>query len=223
MHRLTILVLGLAAGIASSSLGACSDEPGDLCGRLAIEPSCEDGDAKSVCEMSIAMAKSATPECAPLVDALVECIADLELSCTGPASIAANGDGMVGGGQNFVDVGGSSVVVNDSECDEHRRGLAACQSCPDAAGATTVGVLGVGDRCGPEDTCAAGLQCDGICTRSCTEDAQCSARADGCALQFQYPNVCSADGFCTRSCGGDYECETWVGPGSLCVDSECTL
>ncbi len=113
---------------------------------------------------------------------------------------------------------------HDSTCDEHRRGLEACRTCPDAAGATVVGVLGVGDRCGVGDSCADGLLCGGgICTRTCSSDSDCGARADGCALQFQYPNVCDGAGMCTRSCGSDTSCEVWVGPGSRCVDDACTL
>lgn len=219
------IILRLLAIVAASGLtgaaAACSDRPGDLCSVLAEAPNCN-GETQSKCEAAIASAQDEAPACAPLVDALAECIAGLRLECTGPDSISANGDGEIGGGQNFTDVGGYSVVVNDSECDAHRRGLEACRTCPDAVGATMVDVLGVGDRC-DTGTCAAGLSCQGICTRSCSEDSECAARADGCQLQVQYPNVCNDDGMCTRSCGGDYECQAWVGPASTCSDGACTV
>jgi len=222
-HHIVLVAIGLVLGISTASLGACANGPNDFCSELAGAEGCS-GETKSQCEAAISSAKAESAVCAPFVDALAECIAGLDLRCTGSSSISANGDGIIGGGQNFTDIGGNSVVVNDSACDEHRRGLEASRSCADAAGATVVGVLGVGDHCGPGDECAAGLSCTGaICTRSCSSDDECRARADGCALQFQYPNVCSDAGMCTRSCGDSYSCEVWIGPGSQCMDGACTL
>lgn len=214
-----ILLAAIATAFAHTG---CDDGPSDVCSALGSASGCN-SDAPRECRDAIAMAKQADPTCAALVDALAECIAGLDLSCTGPGSIAANGDGMFDGGQNFTMIGDATVVVNDTGCDEHRRGLEACRTCPDAVGATTVDVLGVGDRCDGGTACADGLTCTGgICTRPCADDDACKARADGCNLQSQYPNVCGADGMCTRSCGSDYSCAAWIGDGSTCVDGACT-
>lgn len=209
--------------LAAILVGGCADEPTDFCSVLAGAPGCNE-DTRALCDDAIATAQSEAPACAPHVDALAECISTLDLECTSSSSISANGVGDIGGGQNFTDIGGYSVVVNDAACDAHRRGLEACRTCPEAAGATEVGVLGIGDRCDGGGTCASGLSCQGgICTRSCDSDDDCKARADGCALQFQYANVCDASGTCTRSCGSDSACQAWVGPGSSCSDQACTL
>ncbi|MBL8951611.1 MAG: hypothetical protein JNK82_12590 [Myxococcaceae bacterium] len=205
------------------SLAACGGAP-DVCTRLAKSGTCSDT-AYTQCTDAIAKAKADSATCAPQVTALVECLAGLdEVECTGSSSVATRGDGMFGGGQNFTDIGGFSVVVNDSRCDVHRRGLEACRSCPSATGARDVFVLGIGDKCNAGGAaCATGLSCQGgICTKSCSNDDECDARADGCRLQYQYANVC-ASGKCTRSCGDDFSCGAWVGASSKCMSRACSL
>jgi hypothetical protein len=206
--------------LSALALAACHVSDRDFCSQLADAPGCG-GDTKGLCRDAIASEQS--QPCADQVTALADCMASLELSCTSSSSISARGDGVIGGGQNFTQVGGFDVVVNDSECDVHRRGLEACRTCPDAAGAMEVDVRGIGDACEDAD-CAQGLVCHGagVCTRSCESDDECKARADGCQLQVQYPNVC-AENQCRRSCGDDFSCQAWVGDGSRCVDGACTL
>lgn len=213
--------LGIAGALVVGLAVACGAGSDDLCGRLAGGSRC-DGTATSTCTDALTKAKAAEPKCAALIDALAKCIAPLKLSCSGGAGIAANGTGDIGGGQNFTTIGDFSVVVNDAKCDIERRGLEACRTCPDAVGATTPSVLGVGDRCST-GTCAKGLSCQGgICTKSCTQDDDCDARADGCRLLAQYGNVCR-DGKCTRACGDDYVCIAGVSSSSTCVNKACSL
>jgi|GEM_PF-2042252 len=205
-------------------LTACGgDAAGAFCGSLGKEPSCNQETAGK-CQTAISEGKAADAVCAPFIDKLVSCGSSLKLSCTGTSSISIVGDGMFNGGQNFTDIGGNRVVVNDSKCDVYRRGLEACRTCPTAAGAKEPEALGIGDSCGPSITpaCATGLTCNGICTRSCTKDSECEARADGCKLSFQYPNVCSA-GKCTLSCGSVFTCTVKVGDASRCEKGACTL
>ncbi len=204
-------------------IAAACGGPSDVCAKLGLASSCGNT-AQTQCLDAIKKARAEDAKCEPHITALTECLASLTLSCTGSSSIAANGDGKFGAGQNFTDIGGYSVVVNDSTCDVHRRGLEACRTCPTAVGANAVGVLGVADKCGADTAaCAAGLTCEGgVCTKSCTVDADCDARADGCRLQYQYANVC-ASGRCTRSCGDVYACQAWVGKASKCEAKACTL
>jgi hypothetical protein len=214
VRRSVVFVCMLAVFLACSS-----DESGDLCGSLADAGGCG-SDVESRCSSAISAVKSDAPSCSALVDALTSCMAGLTLSCSG-SDIVANGSGDIGGGQNFARFGDTSFIVNDARCDVERRGLEACRTCPDAVGATKPGVLGIGDRC-DSGSCASGLTCEGaICTRACTSDDDCKARADECKLQFQYANVCK-DGKCTRSCGDDYSCHAWVSASSKCADRACT-
>ena len=215
------VIAATAALVTALAMNGCGPAADDLCGRLAATKGC-DPSAQQKCTDALASAKSAEPSCAALIDALAKCIAPLKLSCNGATSLSANGTGDIGGGQNFTSVGGYDLVVNDAKCDVERRGLEACRTCADAAGATKPGVLGVSDRCGAAP-CAPGLACQGgICTKACATDDDCKARADGCKLQFQYPNVCK-DGTCTRSCGSDTSCSVWVSSTSKCVSKACTL
>ncbi len=199
---------------------------GDLCGRLQSEGmSCDRATTREKCEAAIKAAKAEKVECAPMVDALVTCLAPLKrLACTSADSISVNGDEQFEGPRNFIDVGGYSVVVNDTNCSRYRRGLAACRECPQAAGAKDPEALGVGDRCpGTGGSCATGLSCQsGICTRACTTDDDCLARSDDCRLRVQFPNVCSG-GKCTLGCSGDTTCKVSVSEASTCVSAACTL
>lgn len=206
------------------SLVACGSG-GDLCARLQSEGlQCDRMTTQMKCTSAITAEKTEKPACAPMVDALVACLVPLRLTCTGSSSIAAVGDGESGPGQNFTDVGGQSVVVNDLNCSRYRRGLAACRSCPTAVGATEVEAIGIAEACpGVKGApCATGLTCtSGVCTKSCTADAECAARADDCKLSFQYPNVCK-NGKCVRSCSDDFLCQSVVST-SRCVEKACSL
>jgi hypothetical protein len=202
------------------SITACGAK--DVCSNLGASPTCDNTTAQK-CEDALTQAKAKEPACEPQLTALASCISTLTLTCVDSSSIAANGDGMDGAGQNFTSVGDFSVVVNDSKCDVSRRGLEACRTCPDADGAKTPNVLGVGDKCPASVPCATGLSCQsGICTKSCSADDDCKARADGCKLQYQYGNVC-ASGKCTRGCADDYLCSADVSSSSKCVNSACSL
>lgn len=202
-------------------LGSGCGASGDLCAALGRTAGC-DGTVQSKCESAIASEKSRDSTCAPMITALTACMAPLKLSCSGSSGAAANGDGLFDGPQNFTDVGGFSLVVNDSKCDRYRRGLEACRSCPQAVGAKDVESLGIGDKCTGAG-CASGLSCQsGICTRSCTSNDDCLARSDGCRLKVQFPNVCN-QGRCTISCSGDLSCEFGVRKGSTCQSGACSL
>lgn len=213
--------LGLVLAVVAVGCGGSAD----LCSRLQSEGSgCDRAKTKERCEAAIKTAKADKPECAPMVEALASCIAPLKLSCLSSDSISANSDGMFEGGRNFIDVGGFSVIVGDVNCSRYRRGLAACRECPEAAGAKDPEALGVGDKCpGVGGSCATGLTCQsGICTRACTSDDDCLARADDCKLRVQFPNVCRS-GKCTLGCSGDSLCSVEVASGSTCQQNGCTL
>jgi hypothetical protein len=212
-------------------LGCGGSGGSDLCSQLAQSYSCcprssEAGCPQMVmsnCKAAIAKANADKPACAPFVDALIKCGTSLEVSCSSATSVAITGDGKFFGGSNFVAIDSYDVVVADSKCDVFKRGLEACRTCPTAVGAAVVDALGVGDRCPASAPCAAGLSCQsGICTKSCSMDSDCEARADGCRLQFQHPNVCVA-GRCTRSCADRFLCEVNVSSSSACVNRACTL
>ncbi len=147
------------------ALTACGgDAASAFCGKLGAAPSCNQETAGK-CEKALSDARAADPTCAPFVEKLVSCGSNLKLSCTGTSSISIVGDGMFNGGQNFTDIGGNQVVVNDSKCDVYRRGLEACRTCPTAAGAKEPEALGIGDTCGAAIT-PTGASCR-FSTRTC--------------------------------------------------------
>ena len=138
---------------------------------------------------------------------------------------------MFGGSTNSTRISGFDVVVEDSLCDVHRLGLEACRTCPEAPGAGEIGVRGIGEKCdvtvfddGTEGSnCASSTVCyHGICTRYCEDDDDCAARADGCMLHSDAPNVCVA-AQCTVSCSDDDSCKAWIGNASECRLGACTI
>jgi hypothetical protein len=219
----------LGACIACS---ACSSAKTDLCAALGSGGGCNSSSGDT-CRKALASAKTMTPACGPLLDALSACIAEDRLDCVSGNQIAANGAGTStaslgpGGPDNFSDVAGVTVVVNDDRCDRYKRGYDACTTCPDAPGASDPNTLGIADRCASSAECASGLACvANQCTRSCQSDNDCKARAKGCVHLAQFPNVCvSFQGQmrCTISCssGDDTSCKYYFGDRYTCSSQAC--
>src|SRR4051794_12221627 len=105
IYAVTAAVFVLLAG------GCESGGVAGFCHNLAAQPSC-DASTETKCLDAIAAAKAESDVCAPFIDALAGCGASLQLTCSSSDSVAINGDGTIGGSQNFTDVGGFSVVVN---------------------------------------------------------------------------------------------------------------
>lgn len=128
MKPTTLLALILTFGLPTALFtSACSDDggSGDLCGSLPSKSGC-DSSATRTCNGAIEREKSSSPSCTSRLDELTSCIAALDVSCTGTTSIAANGDGQFQG-QNFISIGGASVVINDSKCDAIKRTYESCR------------------------------------------------------------------------------------------------
>lgn len=131
---------------------------------------------------------------------------------------------------NFVDVGDITLVVNDGGCSVRKNGYEACTTCTTcttAAGANEPNTHGIGERCETSRNCATGLTCgSGICTRSCSSDSDCYARAEDCRIKFQFANVCATIGGsrqCTTSCGfgDDNKCTFDYGRSATCTNQQC--
>jgi hypothetical protein len=225
-----IAAAALVAVLVNAGGATCSSGSQDLCGELAQAQDCTE-DAPQSCRNAIAAQNQKTPDCSSMLDALTTCLAGLTLSCT-PDGIAVNaptanddGDKSGGGPDNFSSVGDDDVVVNGG-CGIEKRGYDACTTCTDAPGAKQTGVLGIGDACS-SGGCADGLECmDGQCTRSCSSDDDCHARAKGCRLRAQFGNVCvpvHGTNRCTVSCafGDDASCQFMYGSNYKCDNQAC--
>lgn len=112
-------------------------------------------------------------------------------------------------------------------CSPLTNGFDACHSCPDAPGAKVANTRGIGERCAQGGDCASGLACEhGMCTRACSADADCHARADQCDLLYQFPNTCATIGGvqrCTTACafGDDSKCQYDFGHAATCTNHQC--
>jgi hypothetical protein len=129
MRPTTLLALLLTIGLPTARLSSACGDDGDggssLCSSLPSRSGC-DSSATKTCNGAIDSEKSSHPSCTSQLDELTSCIAALDVSCTGTTSIAASGDGQFQG-QNFISIGGASVVINDSKCDALKRTYESCR------------------------------------------------------------------------------------------------
>lgn len=211
------------------ALVGCGGRPStaaELCADLPRYEGC-DRDFADSCSTALEAALADSPECEPMFDALAQCIGRLELSCVPTDQLAAVGDGEFDGPDNFTSFGARfDWIVNDTSCDLYKRGVDACLTCPDAAGATDPEHKGIGEPCGAATECASGLDCeDGQCTRGCESSDDCDARSKECRMKYQFGNTCAeidGEDRCTRSCtNGSFDCEFLFGEGYSCVDEAC--
>lgn len=230
-HRSPILTGG-PRGLVLLAVAACSGgtptTAAQLCTSLSSVVGCDTSEV-TACEQGLDAELAAHPDCGAQLDALAACIAPLTLACGG--GVSANGEGDFDGPDNYTDMGGYSLIINDAACDRIKRGYDACRTCPEAVGALEIERLGMGDRCEATDECADGLECvTGLCTGACTTDDDCWARAKDCRLKIQHANVCAdlGDGpVCARTCtlGGVVdECTYWLDDRWECsADSICEV